>query len=58
MQRAFDLFYGCPTIFCMYTVTYLYLCQEMGKGRLRINLEGKEAAFCERQEVMLIVRGS
>jgi hypothetical protein len=30
----------------------------MGKGRLRINLEGKEAAFCERQEVMLIVRVS
>jgi len=35
--RAFDLFYGCPTIFCMYIVAYLYPCQETGKERLRIN---------------------
>jgi len=29
IQRAFDLFYGCPTTFCVYTVAYL--CQETGK---------------------------
>jgi hypothetical protein len=34
-QRAFDLFYGCPTTFRMYTI--VYLCQETGKERLGIN---------------------
>jgi hypothetical protein len=34
-QRAFNLFYGCPTTFIMYTVAYP--CQETGKEKLGIN---------------------